>query len=363
MASEDTPRSRREFLKSAGVGIGFGALGLTASKSKYETVTIPITRSRHGVEHTKEVPQKWWKQVNRAKKVLENISQNETGVVQVNLVNSDRTIEGKHTFRIQKAVNPAEYRGKFTDEQRDGVRIETVQAEETVPLGCHNAGRYNTVQGSVAVSDDKGGVFSYGSTGARVFANNRAYMLTAAHIWNACGRSGVINDIAHQPFPNNRFGDIIAVNDSLDYILIGAGTRNIGGRIKDAGPVRGWVTQEGLCDFQANNTQVEKVGVTTGKTYGRIWTCNSRVKNGCIDFGYPDYGGVGTTATSAEGDSGSMVYWKNNKGNCFVVNIISLGQFEIKGVSDCFGGTSRRFDYNLGTAAEYITRRTVYEFG
>jgi hypothetical protein len=368
MASEDTPQSRREFLKSASVGVGFGTIGLAPIKSRYKKVTIPITRSRHGdVVHTKEVPQKWWNQVNHAKKVLRKVGQQDkSGAVQLSLVNSDRKIGERHTFQIRKAVDPQKHHGRFTTTQKDGVLVETVQAEEAVPLGCRNNRRYNTVNGAVVVSDTTNGSTSYGSTGARVFFNGTPYMLTAAHIWNACGRS-VINDVAHQPLPFNYFGNIAAVDEELDYILIESGSRNIGGRIKGAGPVRGRVTQEGLCDYQANNVQVEKVGVTTGKTYGRIWTCNTRANldSTCISFGYPDYGGVGTTVSGAQGDSGSMVYWENDDtGKCFVVSLVSLGQFPAGKVSSCFAGVkSQKYDYNLGTSATYITRNTPYSFG
>ncbi|WP_147464895.1 hypothetical protein [Halococcus sp. IIIV-5B] len=377
MGQRQNNRSRRAFLKVAGVSVGYGTLGTTVAQSNDTTVTIPITENQYGEhEYTEEVPREWLEQVESAKKVASEIEVGENGVIGAEVVNSDRQIGGKRAVQVRQAVDPEIYTGSFTIQEEADVDIETVPAEEPELLGCYNSGRYSTIQGGMLESDTKvnGGRISrsIGSTGARVHSSSGTYMLSVAHVWSACA-GGALGSKAYQPLPSVEetdnlsrfeFGELAVVDVQFDFTLISPTTsRNIGGNIRGAGPVAGWITEAGLGSLMTDNETVQKEGATTGRTSGKIVSAYTKSDGkGCITFGNAK--GVTTSVRGAQGDSGSVVFWKGDNGKLYVVHLVSLGDRERQPISNCFGGNakSNHFNRSAGTSG-YQIHRMGYDFG
>lgn len=357
----ENTNTRRTVLKSAGGTLAFGGVlsGRVRGDSKSKIVTL---RSDDGIEETKQVPTKWLRQNQHARKQCQQLSSklnNTPGVVTVSTKRSDERIEGRRKSRIEVRINSDKLRGKIPD-TAEGVPVDVSEDVEVSKLGgtednCQPKDDFDSMPGGVHI---KGSEYS-GTSGYHLEKDGTEYMVTAAHLWNSC--SETIDDGSHTAGQSGRYlGEVKSSNTALDLALVGDGSPSIDfdGQIYELDSridVKGWVTETGLEDYKSLDIDIYKKGLTTGRTVGEITATNKSGGPSCIDL---QNNGVETTANSGEGDSGGPTYFINDKGNAFLVNHSTFG-INWFGQKDC--GGNKIYEKSAGLAS-YVLHRDNYKF-
>lgn len=324
--------TRRRFVRTVTSAVGLGSLGVV-SGSGDDTVSIPVLVSDGEVVRRDEVPAGWLDHVEQAKRVARDIRATYGGLAGVRSVartRSEETVGGKNVSKVRVEVTDDAVADAIPD-RVDGVEVTTVPARE-VAATCFNRSAYDHMPGGVIMSGT-----GTGTAACEVERNGTRYMLTAAHLWDAC--NGVDSYDAYQY--GRKFGSLKIWHDSADY----AYANNTSDQIEFAPTVKsadgrelivGYVTEYGTESFMSDGETMEKLGISTGETHGVITANDVSGGPGCIDL---DGKGVEVDNDQAEGDSGGPVYYVDDSGDHYMTSIATLGWNYI--ADDSCNGASR----------------------
>lgn len=137
--------NRRQVLASVGcltVGATSTAVAGMPAQSDDETdcemIEIPTAKSGDEVVRTREVPEPWWNQVERARAVEDELWEefgDEEWFDRVSRTLGDEEICGRTIFVVTVDAWDVEEARTHLEESRDGVRIRIEEATESAPLG------------------------------------------------------------------------------------------------------------------------------------------------------------------------------------------------------------------------------------
>lgn len=242
--------------------------------------------------------------------------------------------------------DPDTYNGNVPDEI-EGIPVRKEEAKGSGPT-CLNHSDFNPIPGGVHLNetaDNRERMTSF----ARAELNGVGYMLTAAHIWDACddeSREGETVDQYHDPYGelDELLSQVDVARTSLTDI-----SESFVNEIQAANQrytIEGVATENGVENYMSIDATIHKVGTSTGQTSGEIEDMNVS-RSECPHFSYD---GVRLTNRQAEGDSGGPGFRGYSDGGCTLVNINTWGMGGIIG-EDCGGDT---YADGAGTAAYQI---------
>lgn len=307
--------SRREFVSRAGItGISTFGLYSAGAGARLADDSREIVVVRHGDEPkaTREVPQQWYSEVLRSRRVTDAIREkfgDEEWLVGVQRPPTSDTVGGMAVPGVTaKATDVATARRKLPDTV-EGVDINVEKGDEPEPASWCNTTSYNCVHGgSFLKVEDYAGDIVWHSAGTLAYYNGNPYLMTCSHGFNGDTCSyDISNNTVWQG--SQYVGNVATWDYSQDWALVAeAGGSEIAGfsnTILYSGgyPIYGYTTRDGIDYVTSNNITLYKYGArtceTTGTSNGEHWWTKC----------YDDEPWVHTTNNIEKGDSGSPNYW------------------------------------------------------
>lgn len=332
--------NRRRFLQVSGAAItATGLETLRVSAASDDTVQIPVTRNAERVLKWKDVPSSWYdhtQQVREATDELESRYRGVPGVISVGSGRGSELFGGKRGLEANVTVDPSTF-SESVPEQYNGVNVSVSEGEQPVALNCDNLQEFDNVPGGVTLEGS-----GKGTSCCRVSdSNDNTRMLTANHLWGTCDNSG--GDYAYQN--GDYLGYVDSYDTDADYALVDESSdESLELSIKEEDTYRedisGWKTESGVEDLISNGTEVNSMGVTTGRTTGTVEAKGQYVNGpGCIDL---ESEGVQLDMDTGQGDSGGPSYnyeYFNGTKYAVIINLVNLGDNKY-GTEYCYDGVA-----------------------
>ncbi len=375
--------SKRSFLKAVGAGSGItsiGGLNVTVASATGSGNYVKIPTAKRGTEviETEKVSKKWYNMYNTAKEVThhlqkktavdENISHVEIGA------SSDYIEDDVRGFEIRIGAHNQSAAADRHPSSSNGVPIRIIEAEETRST-CANRGTYSSMSGGIANSHAGGGKIYHSTTSCRVKRNGNFYMLNCAHVFFNGGGNGSCEGLgghtAYQSMndhSNRKYGEPARWNNVHDWCIVAKNNSNginYNGRIQFPDGSRygigGHYTEYKINRMVTSYEQVTKIGISSGKTTGRVASTNSNVSNGsnCISM---DGAGVKVTNNQADGDSGAPVFHFVSNGDppkCYMVSIATQTPNGSKIGTAC---NNNLYNYGIGWPAYKMSNQANIQF-
>jgi len=303
-------------------GLGLSALTGLAKASGENFIEIPTHMRGDEVAITKKVPQEWYSHVKHtrvANEAFQSKYLSQNGVKTIGRTRSDLTYGGRYGFQLRIEIDFDEFDGQVPNEF-DGVPVEVIEYRGGSLGACEaDVDITSNYPGGINVETSTSTCTSFGTTAIKVDVNNNPYMLTAAHLWDACNNN-ITGDSAYNM--GDIFGTVDDYNDDEDWATIDSGS-SLDDRIREEGGTRidvvGHVNSNGVDDMITSGETVYKMGVTTGKEQGTVKGNGVFTGFDCVDF---NGNGVETKVDYADGDSGGPVY-DIEFGNAYIIHLNS----------------------------------------
>ncbi|MFB6186549.1 MAG: hypothetical protein ABEI86_06755, partial [Halobacteriaceae archaeon] len=162
---------------------GSGAIGSVSAANGEKK--IPVAKAGDKVLQTEKVPRRWWEHVLDARKLNNKLTSrfiDLPGVVSVDTRRSEQEIAGRKRMVITIGVTEGSNSLKVPSSQ-NGVPIQVIERDPVKLTSCVHQGPYDTVSPGVQFQSNN----AEGTATTEVGWNgNCPYMLSAAHIWDAC---------------------------------------------------------------------------------------------------------------------------------------------------------------------------------
>lgn len=337
---------RRRVLQGAGASLcGFTAGCVSTSTSD---VRIPVLRSRDSTVLSRNVPGEWYshaQDVRRTRRSLEEFLSGDEGVAGVKVVRSADRYGGLPGLDLTIELYQED---TSLPEEVEGFSIRTELALDRGLSACYNSSDFDPIPGGVVIEPVEGDHF--GTACCRVFDGDDPRLLTAAHLWNVCGR----NPTGEPLYQNSRrIGEVSAFHRGSDVAVVEPDDQvRLADTIKleDARqlPMAGHLTEWGILLFLSEGRSVFNMGVSSGLTEGRLSAAYIEEGwNHCVDFAGH---GVEAEYFNAEGDSGGPVFYRHN-GSTYLVATQQMWLNQAG--TDC-GEQNIRGQQGRGTAAHYV---------
>jgi len=276
---------------------------------------------------------------------MDDVLSDAEGAAGVKVVRSDEHYGGLPgldlTFELYRDIT------RLPDEI-EGLPIRTELALDRGLSACYNSGDFDPVPGGVVIEPVEGDHF--GTACCRVFDGGDRRLLTAAHLWDACGESP-----KGEPLYQNerRIGEVDSFHPGYDVAVVDPDTQvHLADTIKleDARrlPMSGYVTEWGVLLFLSEGRSVFNMGVSSGLTQGRLSA--AYIEEGwrhCVDF---DGHGVEAEYRNVEGDSGGPVFYRHD-GSAYLVATQQMWLNRLG--TDC-GEENIMGEQGRGAAAHYL---------
>jgi hypothetical protein len=356
---------RRRFVKTLS-SLGFGSLAaslLTAEDVEAAArdevpVVYGLTREADGSGLTprrKTVPADWYDDFRSALAAHRNLE-----MIHHDGVASSAVVPGEYGGRnaaIHVEVTAEEARGAVPESVEDTpVEVRTVEPSGERELADDDPPRSPAldgegVPGSVAIASQK--LFGTLAPAMRHPADGSLLFATANHLFDGADNRG--EPLFLLGGEKRQIGSVRASHPKSDLVAVrpSAGFDPLH-RIRrgDPGRVLGQFTKAGLADLKARGEPLEKVGVTTGHTEGKIQavdglTCayGAICKRGQLKWG--------EESKFADGDSGSVSYHADPDDPDAGVLVAGLNNARTWWPGE---------DYIWGTAAHHVTAKHGYTF-
>lgn len=305
--------SRRQLIKGV---VGAATTGsLAAAKiptpaGADDTVRIPTVKKGDRVLKWKEVPRGWREQTLQARRSLKSIKNQflgEKGIEGIGLSRWEQAKYGDYTgFLISVEVDHNRFSGSLPNVY-EGTPVES-REPRNFERTCYNYSDFDPIPGGVTVEsgDPVNGVDKLGSTGFEVndrYGNPR--ILSANHVWGLCDYN-----VGKEVYQNGNFiGSVYQSDEKIDTALIEVETdKTISANIKEPSNTRsisGYKNKSGIEELYGSNSNISKMGVTTGKNEDVITEIEYSDGQDCIDYAGE---GIETAHDVATGDSGGPIY-------------------------------------------------------
>lgn len=315
---------RRSLLRSAGATASITGLTTVVGGSQSGKYTEIVTVvSGDEIIRKRKVPKSWYNRVQRTRNVSKRIKKNhrnEPGVKGVSRTAGDTRFGNKKGPEIRVSVEPESYNGNIPDEV-DNIPVRKVKAQKAVKT-CQNQEDFEQIPGGVHLNSN-GSKFT---SMARVERGGFEYLLTAAHVWEACSDSEAGEGEPVEQH-HDEFGEVGHLHPTMDLARIDLTNVDYSydGAIEASDKryyVEGVATRDGLDNFMSVNKDIRKVGISTGDTTGQIEEIEFDNAEGCVDFNSE---GVKLTNNQAGGDSGGPGFIPYDSGWCTLININTFG--------------------------------------
>ncbi len=331
----ETSVSRRTFLTSIPVTVGFSAASVhAASSANNQSAEIVTLRKADGSpEKIETVPQKWINHEQKARSVANSLKSRfmrKKNVESVGIGPSNTTIGGKPGSIVE--VNYKAGKSDKTVSPRmkqeipsaiDGIPIRIGKIRDKNKTNCVHTGDYSTVWGGDSIKSSNG---TTGTAGYFVIKNGNRWLLTANHVFG-----GFCNDPdGMYAYQGGRYmGKVLGHHRDHDWVVIEDQSSktfspNANIWMNNGGvPVKSWVTESGLAQFKSNNISVYQQGASTGLTIGTIRNYGTARDYECSAWN----NGVEITTNIAPGDSGGPMFMTYNNRNS--IGLIGLNSISV----------------------------------
>jgi len=246
--------------------------------------------------------------------------------------------------------------GKFTrsvPSRVGNIPVKTVPKRENSLNGCTVDIYENPVPGGLQIgtATNSNGKYSFGTTFGAVSKGGTRYMMTVAHIWDACQSDPLGKQAYIQRHP---IGTVQGYNSAADYLIVSPGSKTFSGNVQYPDgysyPIGGWFTGTGVANLIYQASTVHKIGVTTGMESGTVFGDRASYDPTCINFdGY----GVNSTCVTADGDSGGPIFQKDSNDLIWMINSDTYGSGNA-GTMNCGGNTVQKYSQVRGTAFYHL---------
>lgn len=291
---------RRQLIASVGAGSLTGIVVGTAkgNSESEEWVEIDTHKAGGDVIRTERVPDKWYVQLEKSRRVQEQLSNdmlNNTGVERVSRANSDDTING---FGKTEIVVEAKDPDHISDiEEIDGIPIRVEKTVELEDEYCEPSSP-SCVPGGASVS--RPFALNFTNCCPIEYQNDSRYLTTAHGFGDPCEDN--IENTIYTTYPGGEdIGMVEMFDPVLDFAVIEPYQSTPGNNVipEPNIPIWGYVTENGIDLLRSNNEQIEKYGSNTCHQLGEITSVSTL--NQC---GEAEQWIMGEFGNTGSGDSG-----------------------------------------------------------
>lgn len=319
--------ARRKFLKStlSVTGIGISAQVTAAANLRRQTI-VSVAKGRKPVIK-KEVPEKWYNEIRRTRKLRERFLKREDknpNIVGMMIGNRDKAVGELNRPKLTAVVRDV---SKASNRVANNIEGIPVDLKEYTPsqLHCddsrinHNYEFYDPYPGGTLI-ESKNGI----ATSCCAVRNSDGLegILTAAHVVmddDTCNnpngnRVAQECDLLDGATSEDKLGEVIEYRTATDMAVVEKTPDNdisdITNDIMDGeGEISGRLTEDGVQEAMSSNEDVVRVGINSGRNTGTI--DNMYYSERWADCGYFDDGDwiqYSNSLDGGDGDSGGPYF-------------------------------------------------------